>query len=268
MSVYRGDKPADPVLSLKDLSLTRSGAIILDKVSLTIRRGEHWALLGPNGSGKTSILEILNGYLWPMGGTVDVLGDRYGSVDIRDKRKQIGLVSSALFERVPPAESFLSVVLSGKFASLGIFEDIPEDLRKRAEEITEFLGCEGIKDRKYGVLSFGERQRALIGRALMAKPELLILDEPCEGLDLRARENMLGIFDTIIQEGESTLIMVTHRVEEIPPGITHALLIANGRVLASGPKAETISSENISRAMNVKVEILERAKRLYAIAVS
>ncbi len=255
----------DAIIELDHISLSRNGALILDDVSLTVGRGEHWALLGPNGSGKTTLLNIITGYLWPMSGTVRVLGGLYGSIDIRAMRRRIGLVSSALFERVPSGETFADVVLSGRFASLGIYDDTDDADRERAAEIVRFLGCGAIEGRRYGVLSFGERQRALIGRALMADPDILILDEPCEGLDLNAREIILGTLDTLIAKNGPTLLMVTHRVEEIPPGITHAIVLSQGRVLASGTRGETITSDTLTRAMGVGIEVMPRNGRLYAV---
>jgi len=253
------------IFDLSHISLTRKGARILDDVSLTVRAGEHWALLGPNGCGKTTLLNILTGYLWPMEGTVTVLGDRYGTVDIREKRRHIGLVSSALFERVPSGETFTDVVLSGRYASLGLYEEIHANDLDRAREIVTFLSCGHIADRPYGVLSFGERQRSLIGRALMADPSLLILDEPCEGLDISAREMLLRTLDSLAESGDMSLLMVTHRVEEIPPAVTHAAIMKGGCMVASGKKPDTITSENISKAMGLDVEILSRNGRLFAI---
>jgi iron complex transport system ATP-binding protein len=255
-----------PLIDLQNIFLARGGRTILDDVSFTIRKGEHWALLGPNGSGKTTLLNIITAYLWPMSGSVTVFGDRYGTVDIREKRKLIGMVSSALFERVPARETLLDVVLSGRFASMGIFDDISEADRERARGIVSFLDCENIADSPYGVLSFGERQRALIGRALMPEPRLLILDEPCEGLDMHARETVLGRLNRLMESPEGpALLMVTHRVEEIPPGITHALILREGRILASGGKLETITSATLSAAMSIPIEVLARNGRLFAV---
>lgn len=255
----------DTIIELDHLSLSRNGTLILDDVSLTVRPGEHWALLGPNGSGKTTLLNIITGYLWPMSGTVRVLGGLYGNVDIRAMRRRIGLVSSALFERVPSGETFTEVVLSGRFASLGIYDDTDDADRERAAELVNFLGCGAIAGRRYGVLSFGERQRALIGRALMGDPDILILDEPCEGLDLNAREIILRTLDTLAASGSPSLLMVTHRVEEIPPGITHAIVLSQGHVLASGTRDDTITSDTLTRAMGVGIEVMSRNGRLYAV---
>jgi iron complex transport system ATP-binding protein len=256
----------NPLIELQNISLARSGRAILDDVSFTIKSGEHWALLGPNGSGKTTLLNIITAYLWPMSGTIAVFGDRYGTVDIREKRKLIGMVSSALFERVPARETLTDVVLSGRFASMGIYDEISETDRERARTIIEFLDCENIAESQYGILSFGERQRALIGRALMPEPRLLILDEPCEGLDIHARETVLNRLNSIMESPEGpSLLMVTHRVEEIPPGISHALILKEGRVLASGGKHETITSDTLSDAMGIQIEVLHKNGRLFAV---
>ncbi|MHB9029050.1 MAG: ABC transporter ATP-binding protein, partial [Candidatus Latescibacterota bacterium] len=238
-----------PLIELENISLDRAGRPILRNISLTVNPGEHWAMLGPNGSGKTTLLTVITAYAWPMEGAVTVLGNRYGSIDIREVRRRIGLVSSALFERVPPRDTFFDVVLSGRYASLGIWEEIPDADRERAREIIAFLDCASIADRPYGVLSFGERQRALIGRALMPEPRILILDEPCEGLDMHARETLLHRLDALISAPDGpSLMMVTHRVEEIPPGVTHALVLKEGRVLATGEKHATITSAKLSES--------------------
>ena len=200
-----------------------------------------------------------------MEGTVTVLGDRYGTVDIREKRRHIGLVSSALFERIPSRDTLFNVVLSGRFASLGIYDEVRSHDRDKAMDILSFLKCKNIAQRRYGVLSFGERQRALIGRALMADPALLILDEPCEGLDIQSREIVLSSLESIISSHGITLLMVSHRVEEILPAITHALILKNGEILAAGEKNTTITSVNMSRVMDITLEIMIRNNRLYSI---
>jgi iron complex transport system ATP-binding protein len=255
-----------PVIELDHVTLQRGGHAILDDITLAVGRGEHWAILGPNGSGKTTLVNIVTAYLWPSEGQVTVLGNRYGSVDIREVRRRIGLVSSALFERVPPRETLADVVLSGRFASLGVYEEPSAADRDRAREIASFLHCDAIAGSSYGVLSFGERQRALIGRALMAEPDILILDEPCEGLDLPSRELLLSRLDTLISlpEGPS-LLLVTHRIEELPPGVTHALILKEGSLLAAGEKCAVITSETLTRAMGVPIEVLGRNGRLYAV---
>ena len=255
-----------PVLTLDHISLSRGGRSILSDISLTVNPGEHWAVLGPNGSGKTTLMDIITAYLWPMEGTVTVLGDRYGSVDIREKRRHIGIVSSSLFERVPPRETLKDVVVSGRFASLGIYDERSDADLEKAGEIIEFLHCDSIKETPYGVLSFGERQLALIGRALMADPQLLILDEPCEGLDMNARELILNLLGKLASDPSGpAMLLVTHRVEEIPLAFTHALILKDGSILASGHKNDVITSKNLSKAMDVDIEILRRNGRLFAV---
>lgn len=254
------------VIELSDINLQRSGRSILNHVNFRASKGEHWAILGPNGSGKTTLLNIICGYTWPTSGSVTILGDRYGTVDIRDKRRSIGIVSSALFERIPPRETVRDVIMSGEFASLGIYNEVSEDSQSRADDIVHFLHCERIADRPYRVLSFGERQRALIGRALMAQPDILILDEPCEGLDITSREIILNRLDILIGSNNGpTILLVTHRVEEIPPGVTHAVVLKDGCVLASGEKRDTLTSDTLSRAMDLPLEIMTRQNRLYAV---
>jgi len=255
-----------PLIDIDSVSFVRGGRPILRDVSFRVNPGEHWAILGPNGSGKTTLLTLVTAYAWPTDGTVTVLGGRYGAIDIREVRRKIGLVSSALSERVPPRDTFFDVVLSGRYASLGVWETPPEGDLDRAREIIAFLGCGGIADRPYGVLSFGERQRALIGRALMPDPRVLILDEPCEGLDLNARETLLSRLDALIAAPDGpALLMVTHRVEEIPPGVTHSVIIKDGRILAAGGKDETVTSATLSEAMGIPIDVLRRNGRMFAV---
>jgi len=255
----------DTVIELEGVTLTRNGRRILEDINLVVRRGEHWAILGPNGCGKTTLLNVTAAYLWPTEGTVSVLGDRYGTVDIREKRRRIGFVSSALFERIPPRETFLDVVLSGRHASLGMYDEPGERDREKARRLVSSLECEGVSGRPYGSLSFGERQKALIGRALMADPGILMLDEPCEGLDMRSRERILGLMDTLTGDGTPTVLLVTHRVEEIPPGITHAALMNGGEITAAGAKNDVLTSRNVSDAMETDIEILRRDGRFIAL---
>jgi iron complex transport system ATP-binding protein len=254
------------LVHLDSVSLIRGKRTILDKVTFSVHSGEHWAVLGANGSGKTTVMNLITGYLWPTDGSVEVLGERYGTVDIRDKRKQIGLVSSALFERIPPRETFEDVVISGKHASLGIFNDLTEKDYNRAKAIVRQFECTHIAERPYRVLSFGERQRALIGRALMSEPSILILDEPFEGLDMHARETLMKIISDLTEKPTGpSILLVTHRIEEIMPGITHSMIMKQGKVLFAGSRDEAITSENLYKAMDVPVDVLHRNGRLYAV---
>jgi iron complex transport system ATP-binding protein len=256
----------EPVVRLDDITVVRKDFHLLDTVSLTVLPGEHWALLGPNGSGKTTLLNIITAYLWPTSGSVHVLGHHYGSVDIRMLRRRIGYVSSALLELVPPRETAYDTILSGRFASLGVFDDPTDADYARARELCAFTGLDDHADHLYGTLSFGERQRALIGRALMADPDLLLLDEPCEGLDIPGRERILTLLDSLMNgENAPTVFFITHRIEELPPSISHAMLLSHGQTVARGPLATSLTSATLSAAMDIPLEIIICENRRYAI---
>jgi iron complex transport system ATP-binding protein len=176
------------ILAVSNVSLWRAETKILQDVSWRIEPGQHWAVLGPNGAGKTTLLNVVTGYLWPSRGEVEVLGCRFGSVDLRDLRKRIGWVSSALQTRMPPGAEAVDIVASGLHASIGLYETISPAQHRRAEDLLEQMHCGALRRSAWGTLSLGEQQRVLIARALMAAPPLLILDEPCAGLDMPGRE--------------------------------------------------------------------------------
>jgi iron complex transport system ATP-binding protein len=229
---------------------------LLDRVDWTIRRGEHWVVLGRNGAGKTLLLRILTGYLWPSQGRVSVLGHRYGTVDLRELRRGIGWVSSALAERIPSDEPVLSVVLSGPEATLGLYREPSVRMVEKARALMERFGLAHLENRPFGDLSAGERQRTILARSLLADPRLLILDEPSAGLDLAARERFLSQVQALAAEPEGpTLIMVTHRVEEIVPGFTHGLLLKRGQVMFAGPLAEALTDERFSQTMEIGLRL-------------
>ena len=250
---------------LEDVSFVRSRKLILDRIHWRISAGEHWAVLGANGSGKTTLLQLLAGYLWPTQGGVTVLGQKFGQVDLRELRKRIGWVGSFLQVQIPPSQRPLDFIVSGKFASIGIFEKPePEDYRQ-AQEIASRLRCEKILQSAYGVLSQGEKQRLLIARALIAQPELLILDEPCAGLDLVAREHLLHILEELGQSANApTLIYVTHHLEEIVPVFTHAVLLKDGRVLAQDRKENVLQSGLLSAAFGIQLDVVKAGDRYWA----
>jgi iron complex transport system ATP-binding protein len=221
-------------------------------------------LAGANGSGKTTLLRLLAGYLWPTSGTITVLGHRFGTVDLRELRKRIGWVGSFLEAQIPPGQDPLELVVSGKFASIGIFETPALADYEEAREIAARLGCERVFDRPYGVLSQGEKQRLLIARALLPRPSLLILDEPCAGLDLVAREQLLQTLETLGRsEKAPTLVFVTHHLEEIMPVFGHVLLLKDGRCLAQGPKCDVLDSARLSEAFGIPLEVSREAERYW-----
>jgi len=252
------------VLDLRDVDLTLSHSPILRGVSWTIEPGQHWAVLGANGSGKTSLLRVVTGYLWPSGGQVEVLGHRFGQVDLRQLRRRIGLVSSALGEMIRRGQSARQIVLSGAFASTALFDRAEPEQVVRADELLALLGCDALADHLYGTLSLGEQQRVLIARALMGRPDLLLIDEPCAGLDLPGREVLLETIDALAERtGHTTLVMVTHHIEEITPRFTHVLILKAGRVLAAGPKDETLTDANLQAAFDLRVELDRRHSRYW-----
>lgn len=245
-----------PILDLDALSVRRGKVHMLDGVTWRIRRGEHWIVLGANGSGKTSLLRVLMGFLSPSSGNMHVLGHEHGRTDWRDVRPQLGLVSSALHAHIPPAEPALETVISGRYAQLDFWGRATESDTRIARRELAKLGAASLADRPWAWLSQGERQRVLIARALIARPKLLILDEPCAGLDPVARAEFLRSVNALARtRGAPALIFVTHHVEEITPAFTHVLILARGRVVAAGPTTEVLTSANLSTSYGQPVRL-------------
>lgn len=256
-----------PVLDLTGLSLWRGQTRILDGVTWRVEAGEHWAVLGANGSGKTSLLNALTGYLPPSAGEMVVLGRRYRHYDWQELRTRIGLVSSSVRQRVPDDEPALETVLSGRGALLGYWGRPEEADLAEARAVLDRVEAAPLEARAWRFLSQGERQRVLVGRALMARPALLILDEPCAGLDPAAREHFLRFLQRLgASPAAPTLVLVTHHVEEIVPVFTHALVLREGRVLAAGPVHRALTSRRLSEAFGADVRLRRRAGR-YAMTV-
>jgi iron complex transport system ATP-binding protein len=254
------------VIDIRGLRVERE-SVILAKIDWRVEAGQHWVILGANGSGKTSLLSTMTGYLPLTDGTISVLGETYGKTDWRDLRMRIGIVSSAIQQLMPANETALDAVISGKRAMIGLWGDTATDERSRAFEILRQTEATQIEDRQWRFLSQGERQRVLIGRALMAKPELLILDEPCAGLDPVAREQFLQFIERLSHDTDApSLVLVTHHVEEIMPGFSHVLILKSGRVLASGSKDRVMSAEKLSEAFGATLRLTQVANR-YSLAV-
>ncbi|HVN91669.1 MAG TPA: ABC transporter ATP-binding protein [Candidatus Binataceae bacterium] len=259
-------KAVPPVIEVTGLRVERE-ALILDDLNWTVRRGEHWVILGSNGSGKTSLLSTLTGYMPLTGGQISVLGETYGRSDWRELRKRIGIVSSSVHQMMAGHENTLETIISGRHAMIGMWGDVADAERKQALKILRQVEATAIRDRPWRVLSQGERQRVLIGRALMARPELLILDEPCAGLDPVAREHFVQFIERLArQRSAPTLVLVTHHVEEIMPTFSHVLILQGGRVLAAGPKPKVLTSAALSRAFNASVRLTNRRGR-YGLSV-
>ncbi len=261
-------KISRPILEVADLCIVRDRTVILRDVDWRVRRGEHWVILGANGSGKTSLLSALTGYLMPTSGEISVLGETYGESDWRELRKQIGLVSSSIRQMMSDAETALETVASSKYAMIDFWGRLSRTDKITAMRLLKQIECEYLADREWRVLSQGERQRVLIGRALMAKPRVLILDEPCAGLDPAAREHFLQFLQRLgAQKNSPTLIFVTHHVEEIMPVFSHVLILKNGAVLAAGEKMTALTVDNLAAAFAAKLK-LQLADGRYAMDVS
>ncbi|MDE3066031.1 MAG: ATP-binding cassette domain-containing protein [Verrucomicrobiota bacterium] len=250
------------ILQVSDLRIERGGTIILDGVNWRVGRGQHWVILGANGSGKTSLLSALTGYLTPTAGDILLLGKIYGHADWRELRKQIGLVSSAVRQMMADDEPALETVASGRWAMIDFWGRLSPTDKNRALRILRQIECAPLAERPWRVLSQGERQRVLIGRALMARPRVLILDEPCAGLDPAAREHFLQFVQRLGKNRRApTLVLVTHHVEEIMPVFSHVLILKRGTVLAAGEKAAALTARNLSLAFSARTELKSRAGR-------
>jgi len=258
----------EQVLEVSNLSIRRAGTKILRNVSWSIAPGQQWAMLGANGSGKTSLLSALTGYLMPTTGAISLLGQRYGESDWRELRKSIGIVSSSVRQMMSEEEPALETVVSGKYAMIDLWGRITRTDRGRARQLLRQVECEYLSERPWRVISQGERQRVLIARALMANPRLLILDEPCAGLDPAAREHFLQFLQQLGRRKSSpTLVLVTHHVEEIMPAFSHVLVLKGGRVLAAGKKRETLAAPLLSAAFNAPARLTIKAGR-YSMTVA
>lgn len=248
----------ESILQLDEVTWRRQGQPILKGINWQVYEGEHWAILGLNGSGKTSILNIITGYSYPTSGSVKVLDTKFGEASLPKLREEIGYVSSALdrFGSTFNKQRVNQIILSGKFSSIGLYsnQEVTDEDRALAQEILQQLRIDYLSDQAYSTLSQGEKRRVLIGRALMNQPRLLILDEPCSGLDILAREELLNRMGSIVGL-HCHLIYVTHHIEEITPAITHILLIRDGEVVTSGPKEQVLSSENLSHTFKVDVKV-------------
>lgn len=246
----------DAVLDVDALSIRRGAVEILRNVDWRVRRGEHWAILGANGSGKTSLLSALTGYLSATSGRIRLLHHEFGRTDWRELRKHVGLVSSAVRQLMAEGETALETVASGKDAMIDLWHPVKGASLRRARAILNEIGCGHLEKRVWAVLSQGERQRILIGRALMARPQALILDEPCAGLDPAAREHFLEFIQALTgKRNGPAVILVTHHVEEIVHGITHVLALKRGEVTAAGSKGQTLTSPLISEIFDCKARL-------------
>ena len=255
-----------PTLRFDAVTVRRGDTLAVDGLTWQVDPADRWVVLGPNGSGKTTLLQVATGHLHPTTGTVDVLGLRLGRTDVRRLRIRIGLVSGAVTRLLRPELTAAEVVVTGRHAALEPWwHTYTDDDRARAVDL---LGRGGVApDRPFGVLSEGERQQVLLARAVMGDPELLVFDEPAAGLDLGARERLVGRLHELASDAQAPpIVFVTHHVEEIPRGFTHVLLLRDGRAIAQGRLASTLTGENLSQTFGIDVDVSRREGRYAATA--
>ncbi|WP_253773559.1 ABC transporter ATP-binding protein [Goodfellowiella coeruleoviolacea] len=251
---------------MADVTVRRGGNTLLDTIGWSVELDERWVVLGPNGAGKTTLLRLASAEMHPSSGVVHLLGERLGTVDVFELKPRIGLCSSALAVRVPPTEKVADVVVSAGYAVLGRWRENYDQLDTgRAASLLDALGVGHLAEREFGTLSEGERKRALIARALMTDPEMLLLDEPAAGLDLGGREDLVARLSGLAMDPDApAMVLVTHHVEEIPPGFTHALLLREGGVVAQGLVDDVITAENLSATFNQNLELQRIGDRFFA----
>src|SRR5688500_2553645 len=262
VQIWTDRRRSDAVLEVRNLKIRRGDTHLLSGFSWKVARGEHWVILGPNGCGKTSLFAALLGYLSPTAGDVFVLGEEFGNSDWSKLRKKIGLVSSSVRQMMAESEPAWITVASGKYAMIDFWGTPKKSDRAEAMRILRETESEHLAERPWGVLSQGERQRILIGRALMARPALLILDEPCAGLDPAAREHFLDFLERLGRKRDApSLVLVTHHVEEIMPVFTHALIMKPGGKFAEGPITDVLTSELFSNAFGTPMDVRRKQER-------
>ncbi len=246
-----------------DVDLERAATPVLRSVSWRVATGQRWAVLGPNGGGKTTLMQLASGYLHPTRGTVDVLGQRLGRTDVRSLRQRLGTVSASVARMIVPWLPAREVVVSARHGALEPWwHRYSEAERAKALALLGAAGFESIADRPFGVLSEGERQQVLLARALMISPELLLLDEPCAGLDMGARERLLSQLGALARDPTAPpIVMVTHHVEEIPVAFTHALLLRQGQVLTSGPLDQALTGPALSQCFGLSLSLHSQGGR-------
>jgi len=242
------------LIQLTDINFKRESRSILQNVQFQMNEGEHWVILGRNGSGKTTILEMMNGYHFPSSGRVEVLGNEYGKCDIREVRKRIGYISQSLFEKLNLGDPVWEVVATGEYGFLRFYQEIDQAVIDKAVGMLETVQMAHVKDQPLGTLSQGERKKVMLARALMSNPEILIMDEPCAGLDLYERERLLVNINALSKQNIS-LVYVTHHIEEIMPLFTHVALLEQGEIIASGEKMKVLHAENLQKAYQVPLAV-------------
>ena len=245
------------VVDLAGVTIVRGSATLLDDIDWTVDEADRWVIIGPNGAGKTTLLQVVSAQIHPSSGVAGLLGEVLGTVDVFDLRPRIGLTSAALAERIPRGERVHDVVVSASYAVVGRWREEYDELdHERADQLLAQMRIGSLAERTFGTLSEGERKRVQIARALMTDPELLLLDEPAAGLDLSGRESLVRTLSELaLDEYAPASVLVTHHVEEIPAGITHALLLKQGRIVAAGPLPEALTAANLSATFDLDLDL-------------
>jgi len=256
------------VVRMSDVTVRRGRALLLDRITWAIDSGQHWVVVGPNGAGKTTLVHLAAGIGHPTSGSVELLGEPLGLTDLSELRLRIGVATAWQAHAVPPAERVLDVVMTASWAVSGRWREryAPGD-ESRAMGLLQHMGAGHLVDRTFGTLSEGEAKRVQIARALMVDPELLVLDEPAAGLDLGAREDLVGRIGALARDARGpAIILVTHHVEEIPVGFTHGLVLAGGRTVAAGSLSEALTPESMRAAYGMDIDVHVRDGRWTATA--
>lgn len=256
----------DLLVDFRDVSFKRDGRTLVGPVTWQVELDERWVIIGPNGAGKTTLIRMAAAEEFPSSGEARVMGERLGRTDMRDLRAMVGVSSAALANRIPPGEKVGDLVISAGYAVLGRWREEYEEMDfDQAYEILEQVGAYHLMDREWGTLSEGERKRVLVARALMTNPELLILDEPGAGMDLGGREDLVGYLGGLAMDADApAIVMITHHVEEIPHGFTHAMILDEGEVVAQGLINTVLTSENLSKAFHQPIQVDRIGDRYFA----
>ncbi|MET1032140.1 ABC transporter ATP-binding protein [Domibacillus tundrae] len=258
------------IISYENVQFIREKSVILDDVNWTVNPGEHWAVLGLNGSGKSTMLNMMGGYEFPTSGTIRVFGHEYGRYNWEYVKKRLGFVGNTLnrFLETLNMETAREIVVSGRFNSIGIYEQTDKTDWEKADELLASFRLSYLADKPYRFMSQGEQRRVLIVRAFMAEPDAMILDEPCSGLDVRAREELLESLEVQASKHSTSLLYVTHHIEEIFPAITHVAVLKDGKMIAAGEKKRVLTNKILSDAVGLSVEVEWRDRRSWLKVVS
>ncbi|MGW0036565.1 ABC transporter ATP-binding protein [Gordonia sp. NPDC003376] len=262
----RSTSDPDLLIDFRDVALVRGGNNLVGPVDWQVELDERWVIIGPNGAGKTSLLRMAAAEVHPSSGVAFVLNEQLGRVELRELSTRIGVASPALVDRIPDSEIVADVVISAGYSVIGRWRETYDEMdRAQALESLESMGAEHLADRAFGTLSEGERKRVVIARALMTDPELLLLDEPAAGLDLGGREELVERLSVLAADPDSpAIVLITHHVEEIPAGFTHAMLLSEGGVVAQGLLGKVLTSKNLSEAFRQQITLSKVDGRFFA----